>query len=80
LFTPSEVISVSGIGPGQFFSEMALIMHGPRTATAQTQTGCELLVLPRNVLEAKIGASSPFLKLWIDMLANRVAAASVRVG
>ncbi|MBM3515491.1 MAG: Crp/Fnr family transcriptional regulator [Alphaproteobacteria bacterium] len=71
---------MSGIGPGQFFSEMALIMHGPRTATAQTQTGCELLVLPRNVLEAKIGASSPFLKLWIDMLANRVAAASVRVG
>lgn len=56
-------VVLTSIGPGQFFGEMALMMHGPRTATATTQHGCTLLVLPRHVLETKIAATSPFLKL-----------------
>jgi CRP-like cAMP-binding protein len=73
-------VVLTTIGPGQFFGEMALMMHGPRTATARTPEGCEVLVLPRHVLEAKIAAASPFLKLWLEMLAARVVAASARVG
>ncbi len=73
-------VVLTTIGPGNFFGEMALMMHGLRTATAVTPGGCELLVLPRQVLESKIAATSPFLKLWIEMLAGRVVAASARVG
>lgn len=73
-------IVLTTLTAGTFFGEMALIMHGPRTATAVTREGCEVLVLPRQMLDAKIATTSPFLKLWIEMLAARVVAASARAG
>ena len=73
-------VVLTTLTPGTFFGEMALMLHAPRTATAVTREGCELLLLPRQLLDSKIAATSPFLKLWIEMLAARVVSASSRVG
>jgi len=78
--TRGQEIVLTTLAPGTFFGEMALMLHGPRTATAITPAGCEVLVLPRQMLDAKIAATSPFLKLWIEMLAARVVSASARAG
>ncbi|MDX2223145.1 MAG: cyclic nucleotide-binding domain-containing protein [Rhodospirillaceae bacterium] len=77
--TRGRRVDLTLLGPGQFFGEMALLMHGPRSADAVAQTDCELLVLPRVLLDVKMAAASPFIRLWVETLAARVAAGSARV-
>lgn len=45
-----QKIALATAGPGQVFGEMALLDHGPRTATACALTDCELLALDRESL------------------------------
>jgi len=69
-------VILTTVNPGQFFGEMALMTHSPRSANAVTPDGCELLALPRTLLDSKMATASPFLKLWIETLASRVIAGS----
>lgn len=45
-----QKITLTTAGPGRMFGEMALLDHGPRTATARAVGACELLVLDRQSL------------------------------
>ena len=51
-------ITISYLGDGDFFGEMALISEDPRTASVRALTDCKLLVLDRQTLFATIPADS----------------------
>lgn len=57
---------------GQMFGELALMAHDRRTATAYTETGCELLVVSESKLKQKLDEADPFLRYWIEYLSRRV--------
>ena len=58
---------------GDFFAEMALILHKPRAATATCETDCRLLVLPNREFNSLL-ARSPAIQLKVlTSLAERFA-------
>lgn len=65
---------------GQVFGEMALLVHKPRSATATTKTVCELLAISKTQLDEKMRSLDPFMKLWVETLAERVLAATRHAG
>ncbi|MCB2106249.1 MAG: cyclic nucleotide-binding domain-containing protein [Rhodobacteraceae bacterium] len=72
-------VVLTSVKPGQFFGEMALLIEGARSAAAVAKHDCELLVLPRFVLDKKMLDASAFIKLWIRTLATRIVDVSHRV-
>lgn len=74
-----EIVLLTTIKPGQIFGELALLNDAPRSATAITKTGCELLVIGRAQLDPILMQAHPFLRFWIDYLAERVLELSKRV-
>src|SRR5205807_775235 len=54
-------ITISYLGDGDVFGEMALISEEPRTASVRALTDCKLLVLDRQTLYATIPADSDAL-------------------
>jgi len=54
-------ITISYLGDGDFFGEMALISEDPRSASVRALTDCKLLVLDRQTLYATIPADSDAL-------------------
>lgn len=59
------------ISPGEIFGEMALIDNAPRTATAITQTDCEIFIIPRNALQNRLQGLDPIVLLLISLLIER---------
>lgn len=57
---------------GQMFGELALMADEKRTATAHTETGCELMSISQETLEKKLRDADPFLRYWIEYLSKRV--------
>ena len=51
-------ITISYLGDGDFFGEMALISEDPRTASVRALADCKLLVLDRQTLFATVPAES----------------------
>lgn len=60
------------IKPGQMFGELALMAKSQRTASARTETGCELLTISQEKLQKKLGDADPFVRYWIEYLSKRV--------
>ncbi len=59
------------IGPGEIFGEMALVDDTPRTATAITQTECEIFIIPRSALQNRLQGLDPIVMLLISLLIER---------
>ncbi len=59
------------IGEGEIFGEMALIDNTPRTATAVTNTECEIFIIPRDALHERIKGLDPIVSLLISLLIER---------
>jgi CRP-like cAMP-binding protein len=68
----AEQRMLTTVKPGQMFGELALMAGGQRTASARTETGCELLSISREKLEQKLKDADPFLRYWIEYLSKRV--------
>jgi CRP-like cAMP-binding protein len=69
-------ISLGEMGPGESVGEMALLGNGPRTATVQTATDCELLRLSKagfdRLMTDDPAASATFAKMMAARLQDRL--------
>ncbi|MCB9990368.1 MAG: EAL domain-containing protein [Rhodospirillales bacterium] len=59
------------IGEGELFGEMALVDNTPRTATAVTNSECEIFVIPRDSLYERVKGLDPIVSLLISILIER---------
>lgn len=66
------------LGEGEFFGEIALLQHKPRTATAAAAARCRLLVLEAADFR-RLMSHEPAIRARIDETARRRAAESDRV-
>jgi diguanylate cyclase len=53
------------VSPKQMFGEIALLEDRPRSATATTLKGCQVVAITKDQLEAKIASLDPFTKYWV---------------
>jgi CRP-like cAMP-binding protein len=83
IFTRSaggQPVLLTTLGPGQIVGELALLNERTRTATARTEHGCELLIVRPQQIAALLDNAPPFLRFWIEHLANRVIDLTKRIG
>ena len=73
----SEQRLLMKVKPGQMFGELALMANAHRTASAVTESGCELLSISQDKLEQKLKEADPFVRYWIEYLSKRVIDLSV---
>lgn len=59
------------IGEGEIFGEMALVDDTPRTATAITDSECEIFIIPRDALQNRLQGLDPIVTLLISILIER---------
>ena len=74
-----ELVHLTTLKRGQMFGELALLNEFVRTATAITETGCELLVVRQGLLRSKFANADPIVKFWIEYLSERVMDLTKRV-
>ncbi len=74
-----ERILLTTVRSGQIFGELAFLAKSPRTASAITPKGCELMVLSHHVLEQKLDTADPLLRFVIAYLGERVVKLSARL-
>ncbi len=68
-----EVLSV--LGPGDFFGEMALIDHRPRSASVRARTSVEVVVMGKQVFSQVSGSLKPLQELFTTSIRRRTASA-----
>jgi CRP/FNR family transcriptional regulator, cyclic AMP receptor protein len=71
---------LSTLGQGEFFGEMSILNHAPRSATATCLEDCQLLVVDARTFEAMVRASSEIAVRMIQKLASRLAEADRQIG
>lgn len=64
--------TVATLGPGQFLGEIALVDHGPRTATAVCDTDCRLMVLTHREFNSLMDTNTAIRARVLEALAQRV--------
>ena len=67
---------VRTLGPGDFAGEIALIAHGPRTASVRTTIPVRSLVIPGPKFRALLGRQPEVQLMVLAALAERVPAAA----
>jgi CRP-like cAMP-binding protein len=64
--------TVATLGPGQFLGEIALVDHGPRSATAVCETDCRLMVLTHREFNSLMDTNTAIRARVLEALAQRV--------
>jgi len=62
------------LGPGQVIGEMAVIDHGPRTASAVARKPTRLRVITRDHLETKVDSADPLIRVLLRLILQRYRA------
>jgi diguanylate cyclase len=62
------------LGPGQVIGEMAVIDHGPRTASALARKPTRLRVITRDHLETKVDSADPLIRVLLRLILQRYRA------
>jgi CRP-like cAMP-binding protein len=65
-------IVLTHLVPNQLFGELALLDSSPRSATATTVQGCEVIAITREQFFKKLDTLDPFSRYWILYLADRL--------
>jgi CRP-like cAMP-binding protein len=60
------------LGPGQFFGEIALVDHSPRTATVTCDTDCRLLLLGHHEFHSLMDSRPEIRLVVLESLARRL--------
>jgi len=60
------------MGPGDFFGEIALVVGGPRTATATTEEPCTLLIVNHREFHSMVEEFPEISVQLLNALAHRV--------
>jgi CRP-like cAMP-binding protein len=68
---------VNSLGAGDFFGEIALIAHTPRTATVTSTTPVRLLVITGQSFKTLLEHQPPIAAKVLSALAERLAPASI---
>lgn len=63
---------VATLGPGSIVGELALLDHGPRTATAVCETDCTVLVVDRRNFLSIVESSHTLTSRLLEYLASRI--------
>ncbi len=63
------------LGPGEVIGEMAVIDHGPRTASAIARKPTRLRTITRDVLETKVDAADPLVRVMLRLILQRYRSA-----
>ncbi|OUW27629.1 MAG: hypothetical protein CBD27_05745 [Rhodospirillaceae bacterium TMED167] len=74
-----EDIHLTSLKSGQLFGEMALMDNKPRSATAVAWERTEVIVVRREDIQRKLQESDPFIRFWLEFLAERVKDLTSRV-
>jgi len=64
--------TLATLGPGAFFGEMALLTHGPRTATVTADTAMQLLRLDERSFEALLKDAPSVARKVLEGIAKRL--------
>jgi len=67
----NEVI-LATVGPGGIIGEMALMDDNPRGATARARSGGALIIVSRQMFEAKMKKADPFLRGLLNIMVDHV--------
>ena len=62
------------LGPGQVIGEMAVIDHGPRTASAVAKKPTRLRIITREHLESKVDQADPLVRVLLRLILQRYRA------
>ncbi len=68
---------VNSLGPGDFFGEIALVAHTPRTATVTTASEVDLLVITAQSFATLLGHQPAIATKVLAALAERLAPESL---
>ncbi len=75
-----NTVVINRMPAGELFGELALLEGaGPRTATALSKDGCELLEIEKGVFAKRLAGADPLLRFVISHLAKRVVMWTDRV-
>ena len=69
-----ETVDLGVLRPGALFGEMSILDRMPRMASARATEPTTLLVISRDLLERKLGATDPFVRGLIAILSQNVRA------
>jgi CRP/FNR family transcriptional regulator, cyclic AMP receptor protein len=64
--------TITTIGPGDFFGEIALLDGGPRTATATAETACRLLSMTYQMFHELLDASPSIRAAILEAVGRRL--------
>ena len=59
------------LGPGEVIGEMAVIDHGPRTASAVAKKPTRLRMITAEHLESKVDAADPLIRVMLRLILQR---------
>jgi EAL domain-containing protein (putative c-di-GMP-specific phosphodiesterase class I) len=62
------------LGPGEVIGEMAVIDHGPRTASAIAKKPTRLRLITRDHLESKVDSADPLIRVLLRLILQRYRA------
>jgi CRP/FNR family transcriptional regulator, cyclic AMP receptor protein len=69
---------IATLGPGDYFGELALLAHGPRTATVSADEDMELLVIGQRQFRAVLDAVPAMTYKLLATMAERLRIADTR--
>ena len=75
-----ERVVLTKIPSNEMFGELALLEDTPRSATATTIGGCEVMAINKARFLKKLEALDPFTRYWVVYLAERIKDLSKRAG
>jgi NADH dehydrogenase len=68
----TEEVPLRRLGAGECFGEIALVHHGPRTATARARTAANLVAVDREAFQSLFATLPPLRGFIEDLVARRL--------